>query len=655
MSDVFENKGAMAATIVVAASDSLNKGAANFTCPGADDQITIQAAIDASSAGDTLVLLPGNYLLRNCVTPKANMTISAPGAVLKLADADTSLLTANANAAQADVVVADGSKFFVGQWVAVTDDAAVTLIKGGITFYVADCTTILSIAGNTITLSQSLVNNYTTAQNGYLTSASSLIYINTTNGVTIEGCELDGNKANQSLIQSKTLPALREETRSLSCIVAYYSDNTIIDSVHAHDGELHNITIDNSDNCQITSSRIHACYFKNILGYAAEKLSITENYVYDAVGEDGIILYTGCPDSNISLNHIWNNPRSGIAVQGSDNCKIASNWISSPETGENPKAIDVNNEENIVISGNTVNAGRVGIYVDEAVNVAITGNTVVSIAPSGSTEFLVFIKGNIDMHVRITGNTIDGVNKSQGGVRVGWAGTDSLDYISIADNTIRRCAKGIWVRAQVGSHTNAFYNTLEDNATSIGDDSHLLDYSDQYSDTFEDVLAASANYIVNAQNLVNGVAALTGTQPNYPRGLDCTITEGAPGDVSDYTMTVVGTNAKGETITEVFTFADDGLIFSSDNAFDHVTSVTLADVADIGAATFVMGIDERLGLMNPIYETSDVWKITKNLVRQVVAGAQVDVDYDIYDMSVIGLAVNDDFIIWYRSNLNVIS
>jgi len=34
MSNIFENKGAMAATIVVAASDSLNQGAANFVCSG---------------------------------------------------------------------------------------------------------------------------------------------------------------------------------------------------------------------------------------------------------------------------------------------------------------------------------------------------------------------------------------------------------------------------------------------------------------------------------------------------------------------------------------------------------------------------------------------------------------------------------------------
>jgi len=175
----------------------------------------------------------------------------------------------------------------------------------------------------------------------------------------------------------------------------------------------------------------------------------------------------------------------------------------------------------------------------------------------------------------------------------------------------------------------------------------------RHSDVFTDVLAASANYIVNAQNLTDGAVALTGTQPTYPRGLDCTITE-VGGNVTDYTMTVVGINAKGEATTDVFTFGDDGLTFSSDNAFDHVTSVTLADVVDAGNATFVMGIDKRLGLKNVIYETGDVWKIIKNGTKQTVAGAQVDVDYNIYDMSVITLAATDDFEIWYRDNLNTI-
>ncbi len=197
-------------------------------------------------------------------------------------------------------------------------------------------------------------------------------------------------------------------------------------------------------------------------------------------------------------------------------------------------------------------------------------------------------------------------------------------------------------------------NDLRDNVTPLeikaGADTPTNITHEQHSDPFIDVLAASANLIVNAQNFIDGAIALTGVQPKYPRGLVFAITAG----VTEYTLTVVGTDSKGKTITEIFTFADDGLAFSSDNAFDHVTSITLADRAG-AVATIDVGIDERLGLMNVIYETGDIWKITKNIVKQVVAVAQVDVDYDIYDMSVIGLALNDDFEIWYRSNLNIVA
>ena len=220
--------------------------------------------------------------------------------------------------------------------------------------------------------------------------------------------------------------------------------------------------------------------------------------------------------------------------------------------------------------------------------------------------------------------------------------------------TTRHCIGVFGLSYEVGIGVNQ-YNTVS--GEKVYFDAGVVNtggFQQQTSDTFTDVLAASANYIVNTQNLTDGAVALTGTQPKYPRGLDCTITE-VGGNVTDYTMTVVGISAKGQVITDIFTFADDGLTFSSDNAFDHITSVTLADVADTGTATFVMGIDTRLGLMNRIYETSDIWKIIKNGTKQTVAAAQVDTTYDTYDMSVITLAATDDFTIWYKSNLNIIS
>lgn len=80
-----------------------------------------------------------------------------------------------------------------------------------------------------------------------------------------------------------------------------------------------------------------------------------------------------------------------------------------------------------------------------------------------------------------------------------------------------------------------------------------------------------------------------------------------------------------------------------------------AMTGNTGADTIDVGITDVLGLSNIIYATGDVYKIKKNNANAVVAGAQVDVDYDTYDMAVIGLALNDDFEIWYRSSLNIIS
>lgn len=295
-----------------------------------------------------------------------------------------------------------------------------------------------------------------------------------------------------------------------------------------------------------------------------------------------------------------------------------------------------------IIASKFLSSGRYGMYFTNAWNLRILGNIIGSSGTRG-------IQGNPLKYSHIIGNTF----------------SDNTGYDICFETSGTACEENEIIGNFLGSDTAAYSilggsgqhrNIVRGNhcAKPIRLDEPSNVFTDQHYDTFEDVLASSANYIVNAQNLVNGAVALTGTQPKYPRGLDCTITN-VGGAVSAYTMTVVGTNAKGQTITEVFTFADDGLAFSSDNAFDHITSVTLADVVDTGNATFVMGIDGRLGLMNVIYKTSDVWKITKNLTKQTVAAAQVNTTYDTYDMSVITLAATDDFVIWYRSNLNIIS
>jgi len=86
MSGAYENKGAMAATIVVAASDSLNKAAANYVCDGTADNVEIQAAIDALPAGGgKVMLLEGTFNLAANIDLVSNLKFigSGPNTILK--------------------------------------------------------------------------------------------------------------------------------------------------------------------------------------------------------------------------------------------------------------------------------------------------------------------------------------------------------------------------------------------------------------------------------------------------------------------------------------------------------------------------------------------------------------------------------------------
>ena len=122
------------------------------------------------------------------------------------------------------------------------------------------------------------------------------------------------------------------------------------------------------------------------------------------------------------------------------------------------------------------------------------------------------------------------------------------------------------------------------------------------------------------------------------------------------TVTVTGVDAKGNSTTDtlLITRANAGGTVALDVAFATVTKYNIP--AGVSAAnTVACGIGIKLGLSNIIYATGDVYKIKKNNADATVAVAQVDTDYDTYDMSVIGLGGGDDFTIWFKSNLNIIS
>lgn len=111
----FENKGAMAATVVVAASDSLNKAAANYVCDGVADNVEIQAAIDAVPVGGgEVVLLDGNYNIAATLNlNKSNLKLKGTGfntVLFLVANTNAAILTITVSNVVVSSLTTDGNK-----------------------------------------------------------------------------------------------------------------------------------------------------------------------------------------------------------------------------------------------------------------------------------------------------------------------------------------------------------------------------------------------------------------------------------------------------------------------------------------------------------------------------------------------------------------
>lgn len=174
----------------------------------------------------------------------------------------------------------------------------------------------------------------------------------------------------------------------------------------------------------------------------------------------------------------------------------------------------------------------------------------------------------------------------------------------------------------------------------------------EVADLFMDVLAVSATAIRSNEGL-SAATPITFTldaQPDVPRTLSGHFDTHV--NITAYTIVITGVDAKGNTVAETFTEAVSPWDFETVNAYATVTSIIMTARTGTGVGdTMDIGITDVLGLSNEIYATADVYKIKKNNANAVVAGAQVSVAYDTYDMTVIGLAATDDFTIWYKTRL----
>ena len=604
-----------AATFIVAASDSLHKERADYVCPGVDDQVVIQAAIDAlPTSGGKVVLLDGTYNLSANVTLNDNVHLSGNGA----------------------------GTILVGRNIYANNVSEITISN----LYVKDT------VGHCIHLSD-VVNGL--VKNCIVENAGD-------DGIAVQGDSTVGVIINANICRNcatSTVPSgIELDMGARNVIITNnicYGNGNIGTSwggginLHTHASEptikdvtiSDNICYNNVNNIWIANPNVH--------GAIIEKIIISGNIIYDGSisGIETEKLYDSTIENNTFENNelIIDSYSQRISVIGNTfkvsrvslagiNHLFEANEVY--DVGDAGHGVTVASSYSTIVGNVISNSDRAGLRLLAGADKAIVISNIIINNGQARTSHMhgISIDGVTDV---IIANNICGDNQ----------GTKTQDY-------------GIYLWGATTDYVIIENNNFRDNAVSgmyqEGDGINLHGKAyNKYSDLFMDVLAVSATHVRSNED-ISAATPITFTidaQPDVPRTLSWAFDTHA--QITEYDMEVIGVDAKGNTVTETWDETA-GWSGETSNAFATITSIKMTSRTGTGAGdTMDIGITDVLGLSNIIDITSDVYKIKKNNANATVAAAQVNITYDTYDMSVIGLAATDDFTIWYKSNLNIIS
>jgi len=153
-----------------------------------------------------------------------------------------------------------------------------------------------------------------------------------------------------------------------------------------------------------------------------------------------------------------------------------------------------------------------------------------------------------------------------------------------------------------------------------------------------EVAAASATAIhaaiTGSSSAVTAVSTSI-TDPDHPRVLKVT-PGGTTADVSACDITITGTNVENKTITDTFTFAENGsTAVEGTKVFKTVTLISIPK-QDGAAATFSIGATDKLGLFHRLYPNQttvreityydDAANVSLNTSEPTVVEHEVDIE-----------------------------
>jgi len=138
------------------------------------------------------------------------------------------------------------------------------------------------------------------------------------------------------------------------------------------------------------------------------------------------------------------------------------------------------------------------------------------------------------------------------------------------------------------------------------------------SESLQAPAAAATDTIVADVTIANG-AQIVQAQPDVPRNLTATVTDGNA-SISAGTVTIVGTDPQGRAVTELLTLPT--LTLTGTKIFAKVTTVTVAGlVGNAGGDNLKVGCGNVIGLMNDIANSSAIKVVYFN--KAVVTPAAV--------------------------------
>jgi len=618
---MIQRRGAsQSATFVVAASDSLHLGLADYVCDGVDDQVEIQAAIDAlPSDGGKVVLLNGTYFLSGSITaPQGSYNISIVG------NGDNTVLKATTT---------DDVFSFIG-------DAPPNIYSG-------------------CDISDLVIDGDNNAPNG--------IHVKSWQSGTISHIKVFDCTSNAINLESDDYIVGNHHSRILNCrfignlILGSDSNDVIVDNILIKNGgmevggkycKISNIIVIHpiAEGIKVTGgyNNLTACEVEYVTDPAGILLYGGHNVVTGAVFryQDSETSY--CIKSIGSKNTI-----DGANIDG-NNGNGGGIEITSQTTVTNSIIMDMGGDgihvysgsgayRNVVISGNYISNAMRGIY-GRLRDSLIIGNTIEQNQYPG----ILVVKDS--KNVSIIGNALYG-----DGLQLVWWPeiyiTDTANGIIVANNVIDGNGQAKYgIQEANGCSNNQYKNNYITNVvtTSLFLEGANNMWSEQHSDLFMDVLAASPTAVHSAitgtgaeQEVTTGI-----TNPDVPRNVSITTT-----DISSPSgnVTITGIDAKGNSITEDIAISAGGTAYGN-KAFATVSKITIPDgvTAD---DTVSVGISDKLGLSNIIYESGDVYKVKKNNADATIG--TVNITYGTVDCATI--SGGDDFTIYYKSNLNVIA